>query len=260
MLLFLLALAAAPPGSAPVEAPPRQIAGSISDADYPAEAWRVEEQGTTKVRLFITAAGEVDGCQVVESSGSRVLDKTTCALITERFRYEPARDRNGTAIRAKVERRVTWALPGPETDFSPPTVAYSAGELRLLLAADALGTRCAVETKGETFADVAPFLCPPPVAVDAAELLRDPAAIMTIVAFAPEGGVPSVSRAPVRGILVGRAAADFEFDADGTIASCREIALPPPLLPASACAGATLPTPAIAPSPGSGSPPRPHLL
>jgi TonB family protein len=256
MLLFLLTLAAAaPPGGVPAEAPPRQVAGSISDADYPEDAIRAHEQGTTKVRLFITSTGEVDGCQVAESSGSQVLDKTTCALVTERFRYEPARDANGEAIRGKAERRVTWVLPedGPETTFSLPTLAYSAGELRLLLAADTLGTRCAVETDGETFVEVAPFLCPPPVAVDIAELRQDAGAIMTVIAFTPDGGVPAVSRAPARGILLGRAAADFEFDPAGTIASCRDIELPPPLVPSSPCAGATLPIPAIAPSPEPGS-------
>jgi TonB family protein len=98
------------------------LASYISDADYPAEAIRNEEQGTVSFRLHITPDGRVGRCEVVESSGSASLDETTCRIMTERARFTPARDSNGAAIADQVDARIRWVLPEPSRRFEPPPV------------------------------------------------------------------------------------------------------------------------------------------
>jgi TonB family protein len=129
--MFLAAAAAAVPVAAacyrtasqpegPV--PARLIAGSISNADYPPAAIAAGEQGTTAVRIMVGADGAVTGCDVEASSGSEALDTTSCALITERLRYAPARDAAGVATPSVVRTRIAWRLqtgtPGTPARFA----------------------------------------------------------------------------------------------------------------------------------------------
>jgi protein TonB len=89
---------------------PRQIGGSISEADYPAAAIRANASGTTRVRLQISGTGQVVGCSVTASSGNSALDSTTCSLMQRRFRFNPAM-RQGRPVASVVERSMTWQLP-----------------------------------------------------------------------------------------------------------------------------------------------------
>jgi TonB family protein len=114
-------LAALLPAAAPAEAP-RQRARSadslvtlFSDADYPASAVRNREQGAVAFRLKVGADGRPAGCSVTSSSGSTILDTTTCALLMERARFEPARDGRGRATADEFHGRIIWRLP----DASP---------------------------------------------------------------------------------------------------------------------------------------------
>jgi protein TonB len=91
-------------------APARLVAGSISNADYPPAAIAAGEQGTTAVKIMVGADGAVTGCDVEVSSGSNVLDTTTCALITTRLRYAPARDGAGVATPSIVRTRIAWRM------------------------------------------------------------------------------------------------------------------------------------------------------
>lgn len=70
--------------------------GRIAPADYPRAAGG--QQGTVRAELTVSAAGAVTRCTIVRSSGSAVLDDTTCRLIRERFRFTPARDARGRAV------------------------------------------------------------------------------------------------------------------------------------------------------------------
>ncbi|GLR47972.1 energy transducer TonB [Sphingomonas astaxanthinifaciens] len=96
------------PGGSPARA---DLAGVIGTDDYPADAIRREEQGTTAFRLTIDATGRPRQCDVTESSGSATLDQTTCRIFLSRVRATPATDGNGVAVTGTISSRVRWVLP-----------------------------------------------------------------------------------------------------------------------------------------------------
>jgi protein TonB len=112
----------APPAPAPPPPPPpprkveparakANLAGLISDEDYPASALRSEEQGSVRVTLQIGTNGRVTGCSVAKSSGSSALDNTTCRLLTSRGRFTPARDSNGNPTTDTVTSpNIVWRI------------------------------------------------------------------------------------------------------------------------------------------------------
>lgn len=103
--------AASQPAPADRRAPPRLIAGSISNMDYPSAAIRAGEQGSVHMELRVAADGSVASCEVLETSGSQVLDQQSCALATQRFLFEPGRNSEGAATASRSRHRVRWVLP-----------------------------------------------------------------------------------------------------------------------------------------------------
>ena len=87
------------------------LPGLFSTDDYPGDAIRSEQQGTTAVRLTIDGSGRVSGCSVTSSSGSRSLDDATCRIIRSRARYTPAKDQAGSPISDTDSVRIRWVLP-----------------------------------------------------------------------------------------------------------------------------------------------------
>lgn len=81
--------------------------------DYPAAALRYDQEGTVAVMLNVGVDGRVTGCTVTSSSGSAALDSTTCRLLRNRARFEPARDARGRAIAGTSAATIRWALPAP---------------------------------------------------------------------------------------------------------------------------------------------------
>lgn len=94
----------------------RRIEGSFTSRDYPREAYRAGMEGITVARLKIGADGRVSECIVRASSGSEVLDRATCGIIHNRFRFEPARTSRGEPTTDTVEWEQNWSLrrEGPE--------------------------------------------------------------------------------------------------------------------------------------------------
>jgi TonB family protein len=90
------------------------LASYLSDDDYPVEAIRAREEGTVSFRLEVGADGSVTGCSITESSGSATLDATTCALLSSRARFRPARDAAGLPVPDSVSARTRWVLPPPD--------------------------------------------------------------------------------------------------------------------------------------------------
>jgi protein TonB len=112
----------APPAPPPPPPPPRPVVsqaakargslpGLFSTDDYPQDAIRNEQQGTTAVALTIGTDGRVSGCSVTSSSGSPSLDNATCRIIRARARYTPAKDQNGQPITDRDSARIRWVLP-----------------------------------------------------------------------------------------------------------------------------------------------------
>lgn len=125
--LALAILAAAPAASAepPPTAPARakaQLAALFSDEDYPAEAVRNREQGAVAFRLSVGADGAATDCEVTGSSGSALLDSTTCSLLMARARFEPARDSKGGPTPDTYSGRIIWRLPEDEPPAPHPAL------------------------------------------------------------------------------------------------------------------------------------------
>lgn len=93
----------------------RWKSGRIKDSDYPREALRAGISGTVHLRFTVGVKGRVTDCAVTQSSGSALLDATTCRLIIARFRYEPSRDAQGRPVPDVVTGEHEW-----ETWSSPP--------------------------------------------------------------------------------------------------------------------------------------------
>ncbi|MGP1283227.1 MAG: energy transducer TonB [Parasphingopyxis sp.] len=98
------------PGGGALVSRARRIAGDITPRDYPRAASRARIEGTVGARVHVGADGRVTRCVVVASSGNADLDTTTCRLIRERFRYEPARNARGEAVPDVAGREQRWWL------------------------------------------------------------------------------------------------------------------------------------------------------
>lgn len=90
--------------------PAQRQSGRLSDRDYPAAAMRAGAAGTVFVRFTVQPNGRVTNCMVTQSSGSSLLDQTTCRLIEARFRYRPATDAAGQPISEQVSTNFTWGV------------------------------------------------------------------------------------------------------------------------------------------------------
>lgn len=83
----------------------------VTTADYPAASLRANEQGTTGFALIVDKTGRVKVCRITASSGSPLLDETTCRLVTQRARFTPAVDAQDNPIEGTYANRVRWVLP-----------------------------------------------------------------------------------------------------------------------------------------------------
>lgn len=153
-MLALSLLAAGPAGAAarapaPSAATPARtvtsLASLFSDEDYPAGAIRNHEQGTVGFSLYIGPDGNPIACSVTASSGSALLDSTTCRLLMERARFQPARDSKGKPTTDSYAGRIVWRLPGDGpsgddlSDAPPAVLLWSfcvAGEAAKLVPGD----------------------------------------------------------------------------------------------------------------------------
>jgi protein TonB len=98
-----------PPAPVPTDWPFR-----FAPDDYPAAALRNHEQGTTRYRVEIGAEGRVTNCAITGSSGSALLDQTTCRIVSRWARFAPARDSAGNLVTDSREAEVSWRIGGDD--------------------------------------------------------------------------------------------------------------------------------------------------
>jgi len=98
-----------------VRAMPRGGTGQalILPADYPEAATRSGEQGLVRVTLLIGIEGRVTDCAISVSSGSQLLDETTCSILKRRARFIPAAQANGGPALDRWVYSYNWVLPKP---------------------------------------------------------------------------------------------------------------------------------------------------
>ncbi|GAA4040686.1 hypothetical protein GCM10022281_22060 [Sphingomonas rosea] len=87
------------------------LAALFSDEDYPADAIRRNEQGTTRFEVAVDPQGRVARCTILSSSGSAALDAATCRVIRTRARFIPATDSDGRPTSDAIRLLIRWVLP-----------------------------------------------------------------------------------------------------------------------------------------------------
>lgn len=95
-------------GSGGVAVEPRQIRGKLSFKDLPEGLLAPGHEARVGVRYIVEVDGSVRDCVADEPSGIPVLDSLACRLIEQRFRFRPARDRNGHPVRATIVEAHHW--------------------------------------------------------------------------------------------------------------------------------------------------------
>lgn len=97
-------------GGGGVGAAAEWLSGGLQNSDYPRAALRNGLTGRVSVRFTVLTNGRIANCRVVASSGSPMLDATTCRLLTERLRFRPARNSAGVPIETDLGSDYTWGI------------------------------------------------------------------------------------------------------------------------------------------------------
>lgn len=79
--------------------------------DYPTRDIRAGNEGVVAFRLAIDASGKATGCEIVRGSGFPGLDEATCAKLTQRAAFEPARNAAGKRVAGYYTGTVRWIIP-----------------------------------------------------------------------------------------------------------------------------------------------------
>jgi protein TonB len=97
-------------GSGGGGSPAQWLSGGLQDSDYPRRALRDRLQGRVSVGFTVLTSGRIADCRITASSGSPMLDSTTCRLLTKRLRFRPARDSSGRPIATTLYSDYTWGI------------------------------------------------------------------------------------------------------------------------------------------------------
>src|SRR6185312_1055615 len=92
----------------------------FSADDYPAEAQRKGIEGRSGFEVDVDTQGKPTACRITHSSGSPILDQTTCDVVLKRAQFEPAMS-HGHAVAGRYSQTATWKLQG-----TTPSNGYSA--------------------------------------------------------------------------------------------------------------------------------------
>nr|WP_166180137.1 TonB family protein [Altererythrobacter segetis] len=95
-------------GSGSGATPPVHIAGALTDADYRRAGLPQGAAGTVLISFRVRRDGSVDRCSTVRSSGYAIIDRETCQLVEQRFRFRPARDSANNPIDFTLRTDFTW--------------------------------------------------------------------------------------------------------------------------------------------------------
>jgi protein TonB len=88
--------------------PPVQIAGALTNADSRSVNLPRRAQATVEVSFVVRTNGLADQCRVIVPSGNQEVDRATCRLIQQRFRFRPALDAAGRPIEWVIRTDYTW--------------------------------------------------------------------------------------------------------------------------------------------------------
>ena len=110
--VFLLGLLTAAVPPAVHAQTPGPVSRFISPLDYPVAAR--PNEGKVDLTLGIDEKGRVASCTVQKSSGSAILDRTTCVLLTRRLKARPAVTADGKPTSDIIQTSIDWHMPPPD--------------------------------------------------------------------------------------------------------------------------------------------------
>ena len=83
----------------------------VTVKDYPVEAVLGAQEGSTSFALTVDANGLPQDCRITKSSGSKILDDQTCAVMLIRARFRPPVNKKGQIVNATYHQTIRWHLP-----------------------------------------------------------------------------------------------------------------------------------------------------
>ena len=103
---FLAAAAAVLPKPTPID-----VGSWFTTDDYPAEAAKKGVEGDVSFDVDVDVEGKPTACRITKSSGSPILDQTTCDIVLKRAKFKPA-TLKGKAVASHYSKRTSWRLDG----------------------------------------------------------------------------------------------------------------------------------------------------
>jgi len=80
---------------------------------YPPAAKAAGAEGRTVFSVDVDAQGRVTSCNILQSSGTALLDSTTCALVVTNGHFKPAVDAAGKPVAGVWKSTMRWQLSAP---------------------------------------------------------------------------------------------------------------------------------------------------
>ncbi len=107
---FFISLVASTSVAGKTPTPPRVLNHGdwVRSNDYPSEGVEINHPAEVDFRLVISEKGRATSCAIMRSSGSKVLDEWTCALVIRRARFKPAKDADGHVTQGSYFETVKW--------------------------------------------------------------------------------------------------------------------------------------------------------
>lgn len=189
----------------------------IAASDYPQEALESRAQGTVRVTLEVDADGRPTACAIAKSSEFPILDSTTCDLLMQRARFEPARDDEGNGVADSYSQNVRWQIPVLE--FEPGMVITS-----MRLSPDTTVLDCETELRGTVPAMMLDLPCESMVGQRLGPRALGFETVRTVLSRSLAGGPFGIEPEMDWGTLTGRQTTKFEITGDGAVANCRVVA------------------------------------
>jgi TonB family protein len=117
---------AAPSAPAVVDNTPKATPIGSPAAWFPADAYPPEAKaaglhGRTAFTLDLDPKGRITSCNITSSSGSPLLDSTTCTLLVTNGRFRPAHNAAGQPVAGTWSSAMVWLLAAPEAP-APDTI------------------------------------------------------------------------------------------------------------------------------------------
>lgn len=96
----------------PTSPRPRTSPGNwVTTSDYPTPDIRAGNEGTARFLLTVGTDGRVADCRITSSSGHAGLDRATCAKVSDRARFTPAKNDRGVVVAGTYSGSIRWVIP-----------------------------------------------------------------------------------------------------------------------------------------------------